>query len=280
MPELPEVETIKRDLAKHLLNKSVTRIEVKDRRLLSDQQAKLFSQQVLRQPWSSIYRKGKYLCVHLGSGWEIIFHLRMTGQLVLDLPDGTQHTGILDPPESTKYRLLLEFENGTRLSFYDQRRFGEVFLKSSTQAWPGKTAIGPDPLDELSRESFVQMLRAKSTRVKPLLMDQSFVAGVGNIYAQEALFKAAIRPSRPGRRISRAEAAALFDALRETLLDAIEHRGSTARNYRDAYGQSGTAQTLHAVYQRGGKPCLKCKSPLSESRLGGRGTVFCTRCQR
>jgi formamidopyrimidine-DNA glycosylase len=111
-------------------------------------------------------------------------------------------------------------------------------------------------------------------------MDQRFLAGVGNIYAQEALFKAAIRPTRPGYRITRGEAAALYTALRETLLSAIEHRGSTRRDYRDAFGRSGSAQDLHAVYQRGGKPCLKCAGMLRETRVGGRGTVYCPACQR
>src|SRR5207253_2033075 len=98
------------------------------------------------------------------------------------------------------------FENGTALAFYDQRRFGEVFLKGPKEGWPGKTALGPDPLEGLTREDFVGMVKEKTTRIKPLLMDQRFLAGVGNIYAQEALFKAAIRPTRPGRRISRKEA--------------------------------------------------------------------------
>src|SRR4029077_4792892 len=122
------------------------------------------------------------------------------------------------------------------LAFYDQRRFGEVFLKAPSEGWPGKTVLGPDPLNGLNRQHFIERVREKTTRIKPLLMDQRFLAGGGNIYAQEALFRASIRPMRPAQRITKTEAGSLYNALRETLLNAIEHRGSTSRNYRDAFG--------------------------------------------
>jgi formamidopyrimidine-DNA glycosylase len=280
MPELPEVETIRRDLSPHLTGHRVVEIDLIDRRLLSVAQEKRFREAVIGKNWRALTRKGKYLVAELSSGWELIFHLRMTGQLVLESRSGQLRVGILEKPLGPRYRLLLKFEDGTGLAFYDQRRFGEVFLRAPQAAWPGKTALGPDPLNNLSREAFISMVKEKTTRIKPLLMDQSFLAGVGNIYAQEALFKAAIRPSRSGRRLTRGEAGLLYESLRETLLSAIKHRGSTSRNYRDAFGQSGSAQDLHAVYQRGGKPCLKCHSPLRETRLGGRGTVYCPQCQR
>jgi formamidopyrimidine-DNA glycosylase len=280
MPELPEVETIRRDLEPHLSGHHVLRLEVKDRRLLSAAQEKKLRDVLIGQVWKALGRKGKYLIAGLGNGWEIIFHLRMTGQLVLENASGRQRVGILERPLGSQYRMLLEFDHGMGLAFYDQRRFGEVFMRSPEGVWPGKTVLGPDPLDNLSRDAFIGMVKGKTTRIKPLLMDQSFLAGVGNIYAQEALFKAAIRPSRSGRKLTRDEAGLLYESLRETLLNAIERRGSTSRNYRDAFGQSGSAQDLHAVYNRGGKPCLKCSASLRETRLGGRGTVYCPQCQR
>jgi formamidopyrimidine-DNA glycosylase len=279
MPELPEVETICRDLDPQLVGHAVVRMEVRDRRLLSQPDENRFRRALRGQVWKTLARKGKYLVARMANGWELIFHLRMTGQLVLKTPDGLKRTGIIDKPLSPSYRMLLEFDHGVSLAFYDQRRFGEVFLRSPQDAWPGKTALGPDPLNGLSCEDFIGMVKDKTTRIKPLLMDQSFLAGVGNIYAQEALFRAAIRPTRPGYRITKNEAGALFNALRETLLSAIEHRGSTSRNYRDAFGESGSAQKLHAVYRRGGQPCLKCRFILRETRVGGRGTVYCPRCQ-
>jgi formamidopyrimidine-DNA glycosylase len=280
MPELPEVETIRRDLIKVLPGHAVQKIDVRDRRLMSATQESHFREVVIGQRWQSIERKGKYLVARLVNSWEIIFHLRMTGQLVIKTKAGIQKTGILDKPIQENYRMLLTFDHGIGLAFFDQRRFGEVWLKGPADPWPGKTTLGPDPLDELDTESFVTMVRKHTTRIKPLLMDQRFLAGVGNIYAQEALFKAAIRPTRPANRISRQEAGSLYKALRETLLSAIDHRGSTARNYRDAFGQSGSAQSLHTVYDRGGEPCLNCRRPLRASRVGGRGTVYCSTCQR
>ena len=268
MPELPEIETIRRDLEPVLKGHAVVRLEVRDRRLMSAAEEKRLNQAVLGQAWTGLDRKGKYLIAKLVNGWEIIFHLRMTGQLVLKAKEGM------------KYRMLLEFDHGVSLIFYDQRRFGEVWLKASGDAWPGKTALGPDPLIEITEMDFVTRVRQKTTRIKPLLMDQAFLAGVGNIYAQEALFKAAIRPTRHSNRISREEAGSLFSALRETLQSAIDRRGSTRRDYRDAYGKTGSAQNFHTVYDRGGEPCVKCGAVLRSSKVGGRGTVYCPRCQK
>jgi formamidopyrimidine-DNA glycosylase len=279
MPELPEVETIRRDLDPRLRGHAVVRLDIQDRRLMSLQEENRFRKNITASEWTDLSRKGKYLVARLANDFEIIFHLRMTGQLVLQTPNGVERAGILEKPLGTGYRMRLEFDHGVCLDFYDQRRFGEVFLKGPKDPWPGKTELGPDPLNGLSQEDFIGMVKEKTTRIKPLLMDQSFIAGVGNIYAQEALFRAFIRPSRPGNKITRNEAGALYKALRETLLSAIEHRGSTSRNYRDAFGESGSAQKLHAVYRRGNQPCLKCRSPLRESRVGGRGTVFCPSCQ-
>lgn len=176
--------------------------------------------------------------------------------------------------------MFMQFDHGIILAFYDQRRFGEIFLKGPRDRWPGKTALGPDPLNGLSKERFISMVKEKTARIKPLLMDQSFLSGVGNIYSQEALFKAGLRPARPSFRLTQVEAGRLYGALRETLNSAISHRGSSSRNYRDAYGRQGTAQDLHAVYRRGGKPCLRCHSLLKAIRMGGRGTVYCPQCQR
>ena len=279
MPELPEVETIRRDLDHALRGHSITRLEVRDRLLLSVKEEKRFQRILFGREWQAINRKGKYLSIDLGANWEMIIHLRMTGQLVLQNHGELSRTGMIHKPLGPTYRMYLEFEHGVGLAFYDQRRFGEVFLRGPQEKWPGKTTLGPDPLDGLSQESFVDRVKEKTTRIKPLLMDQRFLAGIGNIYAQEALFKASIRPSRPARRMTRQEAERLYEAIQDTLLMAIKHRGSTRRNYRDALGQAGSAQNLHAVYQRGGQPCLICKTILKATRLGGRGTVFCPRCQ-
>ena len=269
MPELPEVETIRRDLERTLLGRHLVDFKVNDTRLMNRADQQRWRKNVINRSWKTLERKGKYLVVGLAHGWRLVFHLRMTGQLVLNPSNA-----------SMRPRMLLSFDDASTLAFVDQRRFGEVWLLSPEQAWPSKNPLGPDALDELNEKIFVELLKKRTTRIQPLLMDQRFISGIGNIYAQEALFKALIRPSRPGRKVTRKEAVRLFEVLQETLQNAIKHRGSTSRNYRDAYGQAGSAQILHAVYRKGGRPCPRCETPLIATRVGGRGTVYCSRCQR
>lgn len=269
MPELPEVETIRLDLEQALLNDRLISFEVRDRRLMSVDDEKRWRRWAIGQPMTAFERHGKYLSIRLENGARLMFHLRMTGQLLLS-----------DAPLTKHDRMALGFASGARLVFQDQRRFGEAKIFEPNAAWPLSGRLGPDALTEINQRDFVALLKKRTTRIQPLLMDQRLLAGVGNIYAQEALFRAMIRPSRPGNRIRTAEAEKLFAALQQILRDAIIHRGSTRRNYRDAHGQQGTAQTLHAVYQRGGKPCSRCGSALRASRVGGRGSVYCPQCQR
>jgi len=268
MPELPEVETIRRDLEKILRGDAVCALEVGDRRLLSETEEARWRRGVFGHAWTHFDRHGKYLSIALENGRRILFHLRMSGQLILN-----------GAPPAPKARLRLNFVSGRTLAFCDQRRFGEVWLLEPGESWRSSKVLGPDALNELSREAFVKIVRARSARIQPILMDQRLMAGVGNIYAQEALFRARLRPSRPGRRVKIAEAERLYDALRQTLETAIERRGSTSRNYRDAYGQAGAAQSLHAVYRKGGKPCPRCAQALRAVRIGGRGSVYCPGCQ-
>jgi formamidopyrimidine-DNA glycosylase len=269
LPELPEVETIRRDLEKTLLGRRALEAQLQDARLMSANVFTRWRQAVLGQRWTALKRKGKYLLAELENGWHVVFHLRMTGRLVL---------GELPPP--AKFRLAMTFDNGARLSFYDQRRFGEVWTLEPGKTWHTDMPLGPDAFTDLDLSTFQAILRGRTTAIQTLLMDQRRLAGVGNIYAQEALFKALIRPTRAAKRVTKEESVRLYEALVDTLRRAIEHRGSTSRDYRDAYGEPGRAQTLHAVYRKGGAPCPRCEAPLRSARVGGRGTVYCPRCQR
>jgi formamidopyrimidine-DNA glycosylase len=284
MPELPEVETVRRDLEKALLNDSALSVHVYDRRLMNKREEKLWQAMLPGQRWQGFTRRGKYLWIDLSNEWRLEFHLRMTGQLLVASPSAGAvplPTGEgAERPGEAKSRLSINFSSGKTLRFCDQRRFGEAWLLPPGKAYHSKHPLGPDALSELRIDDFVKLVRSRTTRIQALLMDQHLLSGVGNIYAQEALFKAGIRPNRSGRRISKAEAARLFETLQETLQTAITHRGSTSRNYRDAYGEEGSAQTLHAVYRKGGKPCPHCKSSLKAARVGGRGTVYCAQCQK
>ena len=271
MPELPEVETIRRDLEKTLAGDHAVSVEVFDRRLMSPREEARWNEILPGQAWQSFKRKGKYLWVELANQWRVGFHLRMTGQLIVRAHSRAR----LEHP-----RMMIRFASGKSLAFHDQRRFGEVWLLAPSNPWHSKTPLGPDALTELRRDEFVRIVKKRTTRIHPLLMNQRLLSGVGNIYAQEALFKAAIRPTRPGCRVTRLEASRLFETLQETLQTAITHRGSSSRNYRDAYGKVGSAQTLHSVYRKGGKPCPCCQGSLRATRVGGRGAVFCPQCQR
>jgi len=163
------------------------------------------------------------------------------------------------------------------LRYSDLRQFGRMQVG---REWPADlSALGPDPL-EISRDDFVAAVRARRARVKALLLDQHFLRGVGNIYADEALFRAGLHPAALGRRISRARAAALHRALREVLEEAIEGRGSSVRDYVDGRGQAGRFQFEHRVYGRAGEPCPACGTRLTRVLVAGRGTTFCRRCQK
>jgi formamidopyrimidine-DNA glycosylase len=249
-------------------------VEVFDRRLMNAAEVNRWNTHLRDQTWDRFLRKGKYLWIELSNGWRAEFHLRMTGQLILSTAESRPAAPKAHP------RLRIRFASGRCLGFYDQRRFGQAWLLAPGEGSHSKSALGPDALTELQREQFVDLVKRRATRIQPLLMDQKCLAGVGNIYAQEALFKAAIRPSRPAWRLTKTEATTLYVVLRETLETAIVYRGSSSRNYRDGKGESGSAQTLHAVYRKGGKPCPRCRHILKSTRVGGRGTVFCPSCQK
>lgn len=268
MPELPEVETIRRDLEAELLGERITRIECRDERFLPNQEAKRWNTTLSGQTVDSFGRKGKYLWLTASNGYRIYLHLRMTGQLIIGQGEVTK---------ALRFRFI--FESGKVLALYDQRRFAEGWLLAPHDVWRATNPLGPDALNELDLTHFRQMLK-RETKIQPLLLDQRHVAGIGNIYAQEALFKAAIRPTRPSRRISSQESDLLYKVLRETLETAIVHRGSSSRNYTDGKGAKGSAQRLHAVYRKDGEPCQRCRTILKAVQVGGRHSVYCPRCQK
>lgn len=268
MPELPEIETIRRDLEAELLGSRIDHIESHDDRFLTVGDVSRWNKTLSGQSIEAFGRKGKYLWLTLSKGSRLYLHLRMTGQLIVG-------NGALT--KSLRFKLFLT--NGKVLSLYDQRRFAEGWLLGPHEVWRADNPLGPDALNELDQTFFRQLLK-RTTKIQPLLLDQRRVAGIGNIYAQEALFKAAIRPTRPSRRITAQESVLLYNALKETLETAIVHRGSSSRNYTDGRGMKGGAQLLHAVYRKDGTPCVRCRSILKGVQVGGRHSVYCPRCQK
>jgi formamidopyrimidine-DNA glycosylase len=270
MPELPEVETIRRHLAPHVEGRTLRRLDVLDERWSRPLAPAELAQAVEGRTVERLGRRGKYLVWELTDDVFLLMHLRMTGTLLLD-PD----------PPSRHARVTIDLGDHT-LVFDDPRRFGtgELALGPDALAAFFDARLGVEPLaQDFTADHLYALARASRAPIKAFLLDQKKVAGVGNIYADEALFRARIHPLRPANRITRAQAATLRDAVVETLLAGLEAKGATIEDFRDPYGVSGTFQDRFLVHTREGEPCPNCGNPVRKLRAAGRGTYVCERCQ-
>lgn len=273
MPELPEVETVRAGLARLLPGATITGVRLGDYPATLDGiTLEAFRAEVAGRRITSVERRAKYLLLRLEGGDAIAVHLRMTGELRV-VPAGTT-TG-------KHHRLALELDDERELRFNDVRKFGRVRLLRAADLAALHTTLGPEPLDpELTPETFGARLAGRRRPIKSLLLDQSFLAGIGNIYADEALFAARIHPLRPAGSLSEAEAERLLEAIRAALTDAIRHRGTTLRDYRDALGQAGDNRRYLRIYPLPeGAPCPRCGEPVRRLVVGQRGTKLCPHCQ-
>lgn len=266
MPELPEVETIKRELEKAVLGKKFLEVCVHNPRVIRQPAVDKFKKGLEGAVIKNILRKAKVLIMELSNGKSLTIHLKMTGQLVY-------------PGDGTKSRVSFHLSDGKNLDFNDQRLFGELRLLDDWHSLKFIQGLGPEPFD-LSLGQFKEMLTAKKTKIKPLLLDQTFISGIGNLYAAESLFRAKIHPQRPAQILSDSEKELLFKEIKEVLKKAIRYGGSSVENYVRLSGERGGYVKYHKVYDREGKPCLICKTPIKRISLGGRGTYFCPKCQR
>ena len=273
MPELPEVETIVRGLAPAICGRTIDRAELLFKPLLrrgpKGGLAALAGRRVL-----GARRRGKMALIECEGGITLVFHLKMTGQLLLAAPGA-------EPPDKHT-RLVVKFrDGGPELWFRDIRKFGFlVCVSGDPEAGCAELAcLGPEPLG-LGLEEFVRALGKRKGRIKGVLLDQTVIAGIGNIYADEMLFDAAIHPETPASALSKNDVARLWGSMRKVLAAAIEAKGSSLRDYVDADGRAGEFQLSHKVYGREGEPCMRCGRPVRRIVVGGRGTYFCPRCQR
>ncbi len=273
MPELPEVETIVRQLAPVLPGSRITRVLVHRPDLLGGAFPHLFRTSLRGREIHQVLRRGKNIVVRLSPPGFLVVNLGMTGRLLLrpsfSRGPSVSHKGItfhLDLP-------------GT-LFYTDIRRFGLLRFRTAEEWGEESMRLGPEPLDPgFSPRAFHTLLRASRSPVRSWLLDQRHLAGVGNIYALESLFRAGVHPARPARTLDRAEAGALLRGLREVLRNAIEARGTTLRDYRTASGEEGGFGQALLVYGREGEPCSRCKTPVRRSVFGNRSAFFCPRCQ-
>jgi formamidopyrimidine-DNA glycosylase len=277
MPELPEVETIRRDIDKEFVAKRIKKVDVTHARSIRrHQSAEEFTDRLEGRKLVGTRRRGKYLVLPLDSGDVVVVHLGMSGQLLWSRPK--------DPmPKHT--HVVLSFAGPAELRFVDPRTFGELFVTAPDQLEeevPELAHLGFDPLDDhLTWTSFADRLAARRVKLKPLLMDQRFVAGIGNIYSDEILFAAGLRHDRPSDELSPEEVRRLFRSMVETLQEAIKHRGSSLADeqYRDLFGTVGDFQRLHNVYDREGAPCPRCRATIVRVKANGRSSFFCPHCQ-
>ena len=266
MPELPEVETVRRDLAAAVRGKKIVAVQVNRAQVIRQPDVRRFVKGLAGVTITGVLRRGKLLVLELSNGKALTVHLKMTGQLVY-------------PGDARTSRVSFRFSDGTWLDFNDQRVFGEVRLLDDWHMLPLVRSFGPEPL-EMSREQFAGLFAGRSTRIKPLLLDQKVIAGIGNLYAAEILFRCGIDPRRWAGSLSTAEIGRMYTATRAVLAAAIKHGGSSVDDYVRVSGKPGAYVPYHKVYARSGKPCLKCRTTIERISQGGRGTYFCPACQR
>ncbi len=274
MPELPEVETIVSDLRPHLTGRTIVRCELLFPTIVRHPEPEQFIDAVAGLRVGGLRRRGKFILIDLDGGLMLVVHLGMTGQLRLVDP--------LTPIEKHTH-VVFTLDDGRHLRYRDPRRFGRLLLGTQESLLASKKLprLGPEPIDPtFASEELYRSLRKRHTSLKAVLLDQGAIAGVGNIYADESLHRARLRPDRIAAGLSRKSVQRLHESLRDSLLMAIKNRGSSVDTYRDAWGEIGGQQEKLLVYGRAGEPCFTCGRPLRMIRLAGRSTVFCTNCQR
>jgi formamidopyrimidine-DNA glycosylase len=303
VPELPEVETIAADLRPHLVGRTFLRCELRFPTIVRHPEPEAFIDAIVGMRITSVGRRGKYILIRLVDDLVLVVHLGMSGQLrlvdpatplaahthaVFDLSPAVRDSMSPSPdfvvtptpsargPQRNRGRTM-------QLRYRDPRRFGRLLLGTEADLLIARAMppLGPEPIDPtFGADDLYQRFRNRNALIKAVLLDQSTIAGVGNIYADESLYRARVRPDRVARSLSKGSVRRLHEALRLSLLLAIQNRGSSFDTYRDAWGEIGGQQEKLQVYGRAGEPCFTCGRPLALVRIAGRSSVFCRRCQR
>ena len=276
VPELPEVETIRRDLEGRITGRRISGVHIpldtgKLVPVLKGIDEASFREGVVGARIESVERRGKYLLLRLDTGAFVVVHLRMTGALLHRASDAAPDRFL---------RAVLLLDDGSELRFTDIRKFGGLWLVEDVSEAVA-TELGPEPLSEgFTVAVLSEALKGRKTPVKSVLLDQSRIAGIGNIYADEACFAAGIDPRRLAATIKKPRAVRLHKAIQDVLLFGVESRGASFRDYQDVEGKDGAMQMHVKVFRRTGKPCYACGSIIQRVKVGGRSTHFCPKCQR
>lgn len=271
MPELPEVETVVRNLRKPLIGHTVNAMWYDWSRTIHSPGPEEFAARITGQTFRAINRRAKYILCELDHD-ILVVHLKMTGRLFVTDADA-EHEG------DRWVHFRLDLDRGKQLRFSDSRKFGKVYLTNDIQTITSK--LGPEPLEtDFTVETLASLLQNRSKVIKALLLDQTFIAGVGNIYADEALFRANIHPLRRSDTLTEAEIACLYTSIRDALNAGIDYEGASINWYRKPDGSRGESQNHFFVYGREDQPCLSCGQTIQKIRVIQRGTHFCPNCQR
>ena len=272
MPELPEVETVRRGLEKLILGKKISNIDIRYPKMIKTDLPE-FQKEMPGQVIQSIGRRGKYLLFYL-SDKVLISHLRMEGKYFY-YPDQV--------PERKHAHILIHFEEGGTLVYEDVRKFGtmELLAPELLEAYFISKQLGPEPTEQdFNLGRFKLVLKRSKKPIKSHLLDQTLVVGLGNIYVDEVLWRAKVHPARISQSLTAQEPIKVHDETINVLGQAVEKGGSTIRTYTNAFGEDGTMQEFHQVYDKTGQACSRCGTIIEKIQLGGRGTHFCPKCQR
>ncbi|HHY09115.1 MAG TPA: DNA-formamidopyrimidine glycosylase [Firmicutes bacterium] len=275
MPELPEVETVRRSLLPVILDKTITGVSVHYKRILRDISVRDFQTILVNNRFLDLKRRGKYLLFTLTGDWVMVAHLRMTGRLI--------YVSNREIPQAEHTSAAFDFADGSALRFEDVRKFATLNLVPAVrlQEIGGLHTLGVEPLaKEFTPELLGVMLKKSTAQIKGWLLDQKRIAGLGNIYSDECLFLAGIHPQRPANSLSKQETAKLHEAIVHVLQDAIENQGTTLRDYRTGYGREGSFQNKLLVYGRKEEECPRCGTDLKYKKVVGRTSHYCPRCQK
>jgi len=275
MPELPEVETVRRQLEPELVGRRLERVDIHDPRLTRPFDPAGVAAELEGERIAALDRRGKYLVFHFESGRVLLVHLRMTGQLLHGNGDALS-------AEDAHRRAVVRLDDGSDVIYRDVRRFGTWLLVEPGELGPYfEGRVGQEPLARgFTQKRLGEALAGRQAPVKAVLLDQRRLAGVGNIYADEALWRAGIHPRRPAGELSGAEIATLHRGVRAALRAGIARQGATLNDYRQPDGASGRMQDEFRVYGRSDEPCDRCGAPIEKTRVAGRGTWYCPSCQR
>lgn len=273
MPEMPEVEQVRKTLAPHITGKKIIDVEVYLDRLIKYPSREEFCRRLTGRTFTEVQRRGKYLVLLTDAKQKLIVHLRMTGALIAQ-------SSTADAPAYAKIKFTLT--GGTTMWFTDIRTFGTLYLvQDNDYHIDGYETLGPEPLSPQFTPAYLKPLANKSRKaVKTFILDQKVIAGLGNIYADECLALAKIDPQRTANLLTDSEIESLCAAIDQVIAQGIKNKGTTFRDYKDGEGNSGQNQKYLLVYGRGGKPCPYCGRPLASVKVGGRGTTYCGYCQK